>query len=271
MALRPEHYHQWIETNGPYLYHVTRAENIPSLLKHGLHPAVPASRTRPPTDDGWWTPRPNHVYMGTHDWTEERVNNDATYGSGSLARVRIDMRELDPERFKADEDYAYHEAPNPEWEQWDSEMPADPDEREAWADREPHDLVPNYWVWGHGGELSDPGATDIDDTLHEYAYPSLGETAEGPLKDDLDHEWNTYNSLDHEWNTYNSLMDFHRLAYEGVVPPHAISVEPAYMDLVRELPEPDDWGFPPQVHPQQMQMEARWKGLWRTQSVRFAP
>lgn len=65
MAADPYWLDNWIQRNGPYLYHSTQSpDQIPSVLEKGLipwdHPDNPSGSSH---GGGWLEPRPGHVYL----------------------------------------------------------------------------------------------------------------------------------------------------------------------------------------------------------------
>jgi hypothetical protein len=186
MAIDPNKLNQWIEANGPYLYHGAHPRNgedpevvANSILTHGLipnegreQPPYPArdqyenvneygedeAGHRDPDLEEWWHhPRPGHVFMIT--------NPDWAYGSPAF---RVDLRKLDPVRLKADDDYL----------------------------RDSHPDRINFHKW------TDPTPENPPRTLGEQTE-ALG--------------WG-----DDPEDTYNSLEGHGVIAHEGPIPPEAI-------------------------------------------------
>lgn len=95
MAADPNWLDNYIQRNGPYLYHATQTpEQVDSLLTHGIlpwdHPNNPYGSAH---GGGSLEPRPGHVYLKTY--TPKR-QMDRT--------VAVDLRKLDPGLLNPDED-----------------------------------------------------------------------------------------------------------------------------------------------------------------------
>lgn len=100
-----QHLNEYIAKKGPYLYHRTPAEALPSIAVQGLLPWDHDERTDIPEDweegatttyaDSRMTPRSNHVYVGDGGYVRR-------YDGITL---RIDLRELDLATLAGDEDH----------------------------------------------------------------------------------------------------------------------------------------------------------------------
>jgi hypothetical protein len=165
MALTPEMYEQLPDS----LWHVTQRDHVPFILREGLRPASETGWSR---DTGFWSPRPGHVYLSTDieqsmesgRWQDPELD----MGDTNLpVLLRIDKRQLDPQRFKADEDHFVHSP---------------------------------------GQVGSPPDAFDP-----EYYDRSLGDWAEEKGLDDPNVVW-------------DSIQGSRTVAYEGTIPPNAITV-----------------------------------------------
>jgi hypothetical protein len=95
-AADPNWLAEYMEKNGPYLYHGTNLDAIPEILNVGLHPhdtwGIGSRYT------GWPTPRPRHVYLANHSYA-------ASYGKKGTNLLRVDLRKLDPANLNPDEDH----------------------------------------------------------------------------------------------------------------------------------------------------------------------
>lgn len=179
MALTPEMYEQL----PPYLWHVTQRDHVMSILQQGLKPASETGWSR---DRGYWTPRPNHVYLTTDvnfalesgRWQDEDAGYDENGSVGEHGRrndpvlLRIDKTHLDPQRFKGDEDHYTHS----------------------------------------------PGQVGFPPMPHPDNDRSLGEWAEEKGLDQPDVVW-------------DSIQGSKTVAYEGTIPPAAITVWMAPTDI----------------------------------------
>lgn len=123
MPLQPEHIDSYIAQYGPYLYHGIanrQREDINQLvariMHEGLHPnqgTAQSDRPVPPWGDGVEDPtNPEHAdwWYTVHDewWLTPRANHvflvqDANQAYGPPV-LKIDIRELDAAKFKADDD-----------------------------------------------------------------------------------------------------------------------------------------------------------------------
>lgn len=100
MAADPKWLDSYMEKNGPYLYHITDPENVPSILQHGLIPWDQLGDRGTPQDHGtpFLRPRPGHTYLR---YESDPLNEHHPNYSGLL---KVDLSKLDPERLNPDED-----------------------------------------------------------------------------------------------------------------------------------------------------------------------
>lgn len=102
-ALDPAWLDGWIAERGPWAYHVTSAEAIPEIERHGLVPSSDRRSARTVFSVAA-TPRPGYVYFVSepehcdHQWELSGV--DPVRG----AVVCLDLRQIEPERVVPDED-----------------------------------------------------------------------------------------------------------------------------------------------------------------------
>jgi hypothetical protein len=99
MAADPYWLDNFIERNGPIVYHHTNSEeNAQNIAQNGLipwdHPANPSGALW----DGVLQPRPNHVYLTSHQPRNHSI--DAPHRS----ILEVDLRKLDPRNLNPDED-----------------------------------------------------------------------------------------------------------------------------------------------------------------------
>ena len=95
MAADPEWLNDYIQRNGPYLYHSTNSEEqANNIMQNGLlpwdHPSNPSGARL----NGGMRPRPNHVYTCVL-----KVPSRECYNS-----IRVDLRQLNPHNLNPDED-----------------------------------------------------------------------------------------------------------------------------------------------------------------------
>lgn len=101
MAFDPEDWER-VKQWSPYLYHATEAENVPGIFSRGLLPASEVGQSR---DQGFWTPRPGHVYLFSDPNHAMESGRYQDLKTPILLQVRTDA--LDPNKLKADEDFLY--------------------------------------------------------------------------------------------------------------------------------------------------------------------
>lgn len=142
MAADPYWLDDYINRNGPYLYHRTEPHRVQSILQEGLKPWDAEGQEF--TSD--WQPRPGHVYMTGSK--PRNVNQRPEY-------VRIDMRKLDPQRLNPDDDYmAIAREEHGLW----PEIPYDPDS-----------TTPEEW----GQTLHDYDVSSPSQTAWSLEYPDV--------------------------------------------------------------------------------------------------
>lgn len=155
MAADPYWLDNWIERNGPYLWHKTEMKNVPNILRRGLlpwdHPESPGTQFA-----GALRPRPNHVYL-------RRLLTDRP---ASKEYIRVDLRKLHPENLNPDEDH--FSMPSKAYGPLGHPLPSRPsdasriwnlpiDQRNFnWADRGNY---PDWGAWAEGENLSHPSQT----------------------------------------------------------------------------------------------------------------
>jgi hypothetical protein len=86
-----------IEDQGPWLFHATRTENVPSILEHGIQPGSELGRSNA---DGFHRTRSGHVYL----WTLEHCCAKQRAGNVGEATIQVDLSQLDPSLIDPDED-----------------------------------------------------------------------------------------------------------------------------------------------------------------------
>lgn len=98
MAADPEWLNEYMERKGPYLYHTTHPDNVPSILQHGIVPWDQLGDRGTPADHGtpFLTPRPGHTYL--------RQLTPANPGADSPGLIRVDLSKLDHTLMNPDED-----------------------------------------------------------------------------------------------------------------------------------------------------------------------
>ena len=94
-----------IEANGPYAYHETDDENVPSIVRQGLRTNAQGFSPQALSSVGIGGPRPGHAYIAfpTRPGTDDYFANENP--------IRIDLRKLDPASIDSDEDHALDKHP----------------------------------------------------------------------------------------------------------------------------------------------------------------
>jgi len=152
MAADPSFIQQWIEKNGPYLYHGTGPENVESIQQHGIQP----DRAHNWSDE--MATRPGHVYMATRP---------RQFGHN----FRVDLRKLDPANLTADEDAFWEESDDgnynlmkPEYHEEFGNPSINP-----WLDPEDNDY-PSWGAWADRAKPDSPEHT-------QYSLEEIGTLA----------------------------------------------------------------------------------------------
>ena len=199
-AIDPDVLNEYIEKNGPYMYHSTHPANVNSILENGLLPKEETGVYQ--FGPGGMQPelgsRPNHTYIG-----HEHVANQ--YFGPTL---RVDLRKLDPNLINLDEDYAHFRRPR--------QLKHNPNEPElpGESDIEPWDS----WEAERGWDKAK--FNEIKSPYEYYKWPTLGEWAESHSHI-LDHPDWIRASLEYHGNLPS-------LAIKGGVPADAIDLHPHY-------------------------------------------
>lgn len=192
----------WVERQAkdPYLYHKTETGPAQSILNEGLYPYDENETGTDYTDE--LVPRPGHVYLARHH------KLDAVAG-GKGTTLRIDTRMLDPQRLTADEDaYAFGDdltstaQHNPPRAFWSNAM-----KRVL-----PEEICGRY------------------QNLNPYTHPQWTQVARQELAESGEQTWPHYGAwandvLNHPEHTQISYDKHGTVAYQGHIPPEAITVE----------------------------------------------
>jgi 2'-5' RNA ligase len=230
-AVDPNWLSEYINRNGPYLYHGTKTpEAQQAIMKEGLYPH---DKPKPEQEGQFWDglplepgeireypegfepsrstwagqylePRAGHVYMGT----AARASGYAPATGGGM--VAIDMRKLDPSKMNADED------------SFNEDSFAGNHSSIAYEQADPNHPINKVWE-----DNPPPDEEDDDETLGAWADRiGLG----------------NHNVEE----THHSLTNHGSIAYHGVVPPEAILPGNTYAEVKdhNKLPynwQPDEW------------------------------
>lgn len=96
--LTRELFNRYVRARGAFLYHLTDAENVDSILAHGLVPGIGEPRFAPTLT------RPGHVYLCNRITALRSLWGHFVCSWGDVV-LRVDLRLLEPSRFNTDEEY----------------------------------------------------------------------------------------------------------------------------------------------------------------------
>jgi 2'-5' RNA ligase len=228
-AVDPNWLSEYINRNGPYLYHGTGTQEAQeSIMRDGLYPhdkLAPGEKNfeipmepgeireypedyEPATSRSQWTgqylePRAGHVYLGT-------ASRAGAYARSRGGMVAVDMRKLDPSKMNADEDSFQSD-------------------QLQWRNGEADENHPVNRTW----EFDPP--PEPPDYSGDEPRESLGGWADRIGLGNRDVQ-----------ETHHSLTNHGSIAYNGTVPPEAIMPGSTYAEVKDQnrLPynwEPDEW------------------------------
>ena len=183
-AAHPTYLQQWIEKNGPYLYHATDAPY--DILREGLYPHDveryegefrPWEKSRSIWQNQYYEPRPGHVYLGTYDraqaanGAQQAEKEQATGGWGQQADpqyLRVDLRQLDPQHINPDEDFFDQFPFAPEVQAVTQQTPVpSPDRHALWREYHKTPRPENLGQWAERADIgNDPSQTHASLSRH---------------------------------------------------------------------------------------------------------
>ena len=173
MAADPYWLDNWMERNGPYLWHRTpRKENVPSILQRGLLPWDTEGIGS--LYNGIMAPRPGHVYLRGEQVgpkTKPPPSNEPfvksiwpSHFAQDPQYVRVDLRKLNPENLNPDEDMIADEEGAKRWNWPKQEDPYDT----SIVAMEPYK---NWGEWAEGVGANTPAQTAW--SLERGGHPGL--------------------------------------------------------------------------------------------------
>jgi len=170
----------WMATHGPYIFHVTSDDATrQKILSEGLIPWDEGPGSFAWETEPFLMPRPGHVYLGTEEFMRALA---LSLEVRSHTLLRIDLRELDPQRVNPDEDI--------------------------------------FLPCGYLGQL-EPKDFGIDDPIHLVDDPRYN-TEEEPRPYASYGEWAEDTDFGRDPVVTGASLGYGSVAFRGVVPPSAL-------------------------------------------------